>query len=439
MDRRTMLASGLAATGTAAALATQAGKAMAATPKGFPKGFRWGTASAAHQVEGNNTLSDLWLVEQVKPTMFSEPSGDANNAFELWPRDLDLVKDLGLDTYRFSIEWARIEPRPGVFSTAMLDHYARMIEGCHQRGLTPMVTFNHFTLPRWFAAQGGWTQKDAADLFARYCDKAARRLATGMGYATTLNEPNMIHLVDKGLPPQMVGMVKAMNQAAGAACGASAFKNGMLPEHDDIPLLEANMLAAHKSGRAAIKAARGDLPVGVSLTMSDDQAVGANSQCDAIRKQFYGPWLELAKQDDFIGVQNYARAVWNAQGQVQPPADTPRSQMGIEIYPASLAGAVRYAHEATGRPVMVTEHGIGIEDDAVRARFIPEALAGLQQAIADGVPVLGYVHWTLADNFEWVFGFKHKYGLCSVDRATFARTPKPSAAVLGAIAKRNAV
>src|SRR5262249_18744303 len=147
----------------------------------------------------------------------------------------------------------------------------------------------------------------------------------------------------------------------------------------------------------------------------------------------------LAKQDDFIGVQNYARAIWNAQGQVQPPADTPHNQMGTEIYPASLAGAVRYAHEATGRPVMVTEHGIGIEDDAVRAKFIPEALAGLQQAIADGVPVLGYVHWTLADNFEWVFGFKHKYGLCSIDRATFARTPKPSAAVLGAIAKRNAV
>lgn len=439
MDRRTMLASGLAATGAAAALATPAGKAMAATPKGFPKGFRWGTASAAHQVEGNNTLSDLWLVEQVKPTMFMEPSGDANNSFELWPRDLDLVKQMGLDTYRFSIEWARIEPRPGVFSIAMLDHYARMIEGCHERGLTPMVTFNHFTLPRWFAAQGGWTQQDAAELFARYCDKAARRLAAGMGYATTLNEPNMIHLVDKGLPPQMAGMVKAMNQAAGAACGANNFKNGMLPEHDDIPLLETNMLAAHKAGRAAIKAARGDLPVGVSLTMSDDQAVGENSQRDAIRKQFYGAWLELAKQDDFIGVQNYARAIWNAQGQVQPPADTPRNQMGTEIYPASLAGAVRYAHEATGRPVMVTEHGIGIEDDAVRAKFIPEALAGLQQAIAEGVPVLGYVHWTLADNFEWVFGFKHKYGLCSVDRATFARTPKPSAAVLGAIARRNAV
>lgn len=435
MDRRTMLASGLAA----GAFATQTGKAIAAAPKGFPKGFKWGTASAAHQVEGNNTLSDLWLVEQVKPTMFMEPSGDANNSFELWPRDLDLVKQMGLDTYRFSIEWARIEPRPGVFSIAMLDHYARIIEGCHERGLTPMVTFNHFTVPRWFAAQGGWTQKDAADLFARYCDKAARRLAAGMGYATTLNEPNMIHLVDKGLPPQMAGMVKAMNQAAGAACGASNFKNGMLPEHDDIPLLEENMLAAHKAGRAAIKAARGDLPVGVSLTMSDDQAVGANSQRDAIRKQFYGPWLELAKQDDFIGVQNYARAIWNAQGQVQPPADVPRSQMGVEIYPASLAGAVRYAHEATGRPVMVTEHGIGIEDDAVRAKFIPEALAGLQQVIADGVPVLGYVHWTLADNFEWVFGFKHKYGLCSVDRATFARTPKPSAAVLGAIAKRNAV
>ena len=435
IDRRTIMT---AAAG-AAAMANTPGHAMAAAPRAFPKGFRWGVATAAHQTEGNNTASDLWLAEHVQPTLFREPSGDANNAFELWPGDLDLVQSLGLDTFRFSLEWARIEPEPGQFSIAMLDHYARIIEGCHARGLAPMVTFNHFTVPRWFAAQGGWTAKDSAGLFARFCGKAAQRLADGMAYATTLNEPNMARVIGQVLPPQMSGAIAAMNAAAGKACGSATFKNAMLPEAADIDTIEANQLAAHSAARAAIKAAKGDLPVGVSLTVSDDQTIGENSLRDRMRALFYGPWMELAKQDDFIGVQNYARAVWNSTGQLPPPEGAKLNAMGAELYPPSLAGAVRYAHEATGKPVMITEHGIGIGDDAARARFIPEALSHLHEAMAQGVPVLGYVHWTLADNFEWIFGYSHKFGLCEVDRANFVRTPKPSAAVLHGIARRNAL
>ena len=111
--------------------------------------------------------------------------------------------------------------------------------------------------------------------------------------------------------------------------------------------------------------------------------------------------------------------------------------MGSEIYPASLEGAVRYAHQATGRPVLVTEHGLGTTDDRQRAAFIPPALAGLKRAMDDGVPVLGYIHWSLLDNFEWYFGYAPHFGLVEVDRATFRRTPKPSAAILGAIARGN--
>lgn len=435
IDRRTMLA----ATAGAAALAAAPRTAMAAAQRRFPKGFLWGTATAAHQTEGNNTASDLWLAEQVQPTLFREPSGDANNAFELWPGDLDLVKSLGLNTCRFSLEWARIEPEPGQFSLAMLDHYARIIEGCHARGLVPMVTFNHFTVPRWFAAQGGWTAKDSASLFARYCGKAATRLADGMGYATTLNEPNTGRLIAFALPPEMGGAITAMNAAAGKACGAPGFKNAMLPETADIETAEANLLAAHTAGRAAIKAAKSGLPVGVSIAVSDDQAAGDPAYRDKMRALFYGPWMELAKQDDFIGVQNYSRAVWTSTGALPPPDGVVKNVMGTEVYPASLGGAVRYAHEATGKPVMITEHGIGIADDTVRAKFIPEALTSLHETMAQGVPVLGYVHWTLADNFEWIFGYESAFGLCSVDRTTFARTPKPSADVLRSIAMRNAV
>ncbi|WP_205691941.1 glycoside hydrolase family 1 protein [Caulobacter soli] len=437
MDRRTMLA----ATGAAAAMSATltAGSAQAATRAGFPAGFRWGAATAGHQVEGGNVGSDIWLLEHIQPTLFQQSSGDACNSFELWATDLDLVKALNLDTYRFSLEWARIEPAQGEFSQAALDHYARIIDGCHARGITPMVTFSHFSLPRWFAALGGWTSPEAADLFARYCDKAARRLAAGMGYAVTLNEPNMIAVIAAALPPQAIALVEQMNAAAGRACGSTNFRNGMIPQLNDISLTQTNLLAAHKAGRAAIKAVRGDLPVGVSLTVSDDQAVGENSLRDQKRALYYGAWLDAIKGDDFVGAQNYARAEYTATGVLPPPKGVPISEMGVEVYAPSLAGSVRYVHEATGLPVMITEHGVGTPDDAIRAKFIPESLAELQKVVAAGVPVLGYVHWSLLDNFEWIFGYSKHFGLCEVDRATFKRTPKPSAAVLAGIAKANRV
>jgi beta-glucosidase len=149
-------------------------------------------------------------------------------------------------------------------------------------------------------------------------------------------------------------------------------------------------------------------------------------------------WLDLARDDDFVGVQNYERAVYDARGPVPPQPGVALNQLGSsDIYPLSLAGAVRYAHQAAGVPVLVTEHGLGHADDSLRAAFIGPALAGLLDAVQDGVPVLGYLHWSLLDNFEWVFGFDVRFGLHEVDRATFARIPKPSAAVYAAIARAN--
>ena len=436
IDRRTVLK-----TAGATAVALSAGTAQAASAaagRGFPKGFLWGAATASYQVEGNNVASDLWLVEHVQPTLFQQPSGDAVNSFELWATDLDLVKSLNLNSYRFSIEWSRIEPEPGQFSRAMLDHYARIVDGCHARGIAPVVTFCHFTTPRWFAAQGGWTHPKSPELFARYCDQVARRIAPGIAYAITLNEPNMITVVGDVLPPPMMGLIDQMNQAAGRASGSDTFKNGMMLAAQDIAVAQDNMIAAHKAGRAAIKAVRADLPVGVSLTITDDQVVGDDATLrDRKRALYYGPWLEAAKGDDFIGVQNYARSQWTATGPLPAPQGAPMNQMGAEIYAPSLAGAVAYAHQATGSPVLISEHGVGTADDALRARFIPESLAELRKTMASGVPVLGYLHWSLVDNFEWIFGYSKQFGLCGVDRETFVRTPKPSAGVLAAIARAN--
>jgi beta-glucosidase len=435
MDRRELLT---AASSVGMALATGAEAAPPRDGGAFPKGFLWGAATAGHQIEGNNTASDLWLAEHVKPTLFAEPSGDACNSLELWPVDLDLVRELGLNSYRFSLEWARIEPEPSAFSIAMLDHYKAVIEGCRARGITPVVTFSHGTTPRWFAARGGWTNPDSPQLFARFCDRAARHLAGPIGYATTLNEPNTANILASVFPPQFAEAAKAMHAAAGQACNSSKFRT-IFVDAAEAPGVTANLIAAHRAGKAAIKAVRGDLPIGFNLSLQDDEAAGPSSLRDAKRAAFYGAWLKVAKDDDFMGVQNYIRVKWGAKGALAPPAGAKLNMDGSEVYAPSLADAVRFAHTATGVPIMVSEHGVVTKDDQLRAEFIPAALAELQKVTREGVPVIGYLHWSLMDNFEWFFGFGHTYGLCSVDRTTFRRTPKPSAAVYAAIARRNAV
>lgn len=183
-DRRTVIA------GAGALAAMPATASMSARPvdPAFPKGFLWGAATAGHQVEGNNVNADCWLVANVKPSAYAEPSGDANNSFELWPTDLGLVRDMGLNTYRFSLEWARIEPEQGRFSAAMLDH--------------------------------------APALFARFCDVAARHLAGAIGYATTLNEPNLTGKLQDLLPGDLLGKDKAMSAAAALASGTKEFRAG---------------------------------------------------------------------------------------------------------------------------------------------------------------------------------------------------------------------
>ncbi|MDR6788293.1 beta-glucosidase [Sphingomonas sp. BE138] len=433
IDRRGFVAA-TATTSAMPALARTGGSGA------FPKGFLWGASTAGHQIEGNNVNSDQWLLENVTPTITGARSGDAVNSFEQWPADLDMVTAIGLNSYRFSLEWPRIEPDEGQFSRAMLDHYKRIIEACRARGITPVLTFNHYTTPRWFAARGGWLHPQSPALFTRFCERAARHLAADVGMATTLNEPNLAKLLRLVLPPQFMGGLRANLAAAARAANVPSFvvANTVLPE--DVPGVTANMLKGHKSARGAIKSVRPDLPVGVSLAMADDQAVGPNSLRDAKRAELYGEWLDAAKHDDFVGVQNYERNLWDAKGKVDAPPGGLRNFRGAEVYPPSLAGAVRYAHQATGVPVLVSEHGVGTNDDSVRAALIPAALRELKVAMDEGVPVKGYLHWSLLDNYEWGVGFDQgPFGLCAVDRTTWKRTLKPSAAVYGAIARRNAL
>lgn len=426
VDRRGVLGLGLAAS---AAIAVPARAAR------HDAKFLWGAATAGHQVEGNNVNADIWLLEQMKPTLFAEPSGDACDSLHRWGEDVALVKALGLNCYRFSVEWSRIEAAEGQFSQAYLDHYARIVDHCRASGLAPVVTFNHFTTPRWFAARGGWEAPDAPELFARYCTRVARAMAAGISHALTFNEPNLsIGGAWSRFQPdaRARGAMQALIAAAAKASGSESFS--VLNGGDSAPMIP-GVLRAHRLGRDAIKAVRGDLPVGMSLAISDDVGVGPDSLLAAKRRARYEPFFEAGRDDDFVGVQTYERSFIGRTGPLDTPAGGARRKDGKPFEPEAIGGAIRYAHAATGKPILVTENGIETDDDAERARFIPLAVAAVEAARRDGVPVLGYIHWSLLDNFEWFGGYKPKFGLVAVDRTTFKRTPKPSARVLGAIAR----
>jgi len=409
--------------------------------KAFPEKFLWGCATAAHQVEGNNTNSDFWAMEHLPQSMFKEPSGDACDHYHLYPQDISMLADLGFNTYRFSLEWARIEPEEGYFSNAELEHYRRMLATCHEHQLTPMLTYYHFSLPRWFAVKGGWASEKAADLYARFCEKATRHLGDLMGYASTMNEPDVPQLLNWfNLPGAPAGMSIAEMMQAGLG---NVRKQLNAPEFSDLFLGDGKktrdgLLAAHAKGKEAMKSVRPAMPVGFNLAMTDDQAAAEDSHLEEKRADVYAPWLEAATHCDYLGVQTYSRSIVGKKD-LPVPQGAELTQVGMEFYPECVEHVVRYASKETGVPIIVTENGIATEDDTRRVEYVQRALAGLKRAIDDGVDCRGYIAWSLMDNFEWMSGFTPKFGMVAVDLKTQKRTIKPSAAVLGNIARRNAL
>jgi beta-glucosidase len=409
--------------------------------KKFPANFLWGTATAAHQVEGGNTASDFWLMENVPDSLFAEPSGDACDHYQLYPQDFALLKGLGFAAYRFSIEWARIEPEEGFFSRAALDHYRRMIAAARALDIIPIVTFHHFTAPVWFTRDGGWTERKSVDRFARYCESAGRALGDLVLTACTINEANI---------PMMISASRMANEQrpwsppksfAGIArrCGGNAARWSPYLVCDGYAATP-QLIAAHRKAYVALKSVGLTCPIGITLALLDMQAEpGGEALRDAAEQVIEGQFLESVRGDDFVGVQTYTRIRFGAKGHLPPPATAERTQMGYEFYPEALEATIRKAARMSGCPVLVTENGIGTEDDTRRIAFTRRALEGVRATIADGVDVRGYIHWSLLDNFEWLEGYRPKFGLVAVDRETQARRPKPSAYWLGSIAKNNAL
>lgn len=387
----------------------------------MPDGFLWGASTSAHQTEGNNINSDWWRNEQLPYGL--ERSGDAVDSYHRYPEDMQLLADAGLGAYRFSIEWARIEPSQGEFSLAELAHYRRMIDAARHRGLTPVVTLHHFTHPQWFVDDGGWLHPDAVERFAHYIDHVATIL-DGVEWVCTINEPNVLAL--------MLGVGRRI-----AAGGEPLAPEALTVPDEEIGRI---LIAAH---HAAVAVLRSRTTGKIGWTVAQQALVstpGNEAKLIELQHLWEDLYLEAARDDDFLGVQAYTSQNVDANGVVPHPEHPDNTLTGWAYRPDALGIALRHAWDVTGGkvPLLVTENGIATDDDTRRIAYITTALGHLADAITDGLDVRGYLHWSALDNYEWGH-WAPTFGLIAVDRATFARTPKPSLAWLGAIATSNAI
>ncbi len=429
----------------------------------FPKNFLIGAATAAHQVEGNNVHSDYWLQEQMPHSSFTEPSGLACDHYNRYEEDIRLLAEAGLNAYRFSVEWARIEPEEGRFDETEIEHYRSVIRCCKAHGVEPIVTLMHFTSPAWLIKKGGWEAESTIDYFRRYAAYVADQLGSELHYICTINEANM-GLQLAAISKRFMMMAEQAKKAAasGAKNAEGTVQVGMnfekMMENMKFAAMENAqafgtpqpqifvsartpqgdllVMRAHQAAKAAIKAICPQIQVGLTLSLHDLQALpGGEAFADAAWDEEFRHYLPYIEGDDFLGVQNYTRTQYGPQGQLPAPEGAELTQMQYEFYPEALEHVIRRVREDFKGDLIVTENGIAVSDDTRRVEFIRRAITGVRNCVADDIPVKGYFYWSLMDNFEWQKGFSMTFGLIAVDRTTMERTPKESLKVLGGYAR----
>lgn len=411
--------------------------------------FLLGASTAAHQVEGNNIHSDFWALEQMEGSSYKEPSRDAVDHYNRYQEDIRLMREAGLNAFRFSIEWARIEPVKGIYDEDEIRHYKKVLQCCHDNGITPIVTMHHFSSPKWLISEGGWENEDTVQYFADYCRYVIKRLGSQMEYVCTINEANMglqIAAVAKdmmrkmGVNPQ-VGMNFNLSEEFKKRRGNEAAVFGLKPDQPVNTFLSMRtekgdllIMRAHEEARDAMKAECPHLKVGLTLSLYDLQPQeGGEEMAGKMWKDDFEHYLPYLQKDDFIGIQNYTRKLVDKNGGLPAPEGSELTQMGYEFYPEGISHVVRHVAEQFSIPILVTENGIATDDDARRVEYIRRAVAGIAECVRDGIPVKGYLHWTFMDNFEWQEGYAITFGLVAVDRTSQKRTPKSSLEYLGSL------
>jgi beta-glucosidase len=411
-----------------------------AQQSGFPPGFFWGTSTAAHQVEGDNRHSDWWECEQ--DGRLPVQSGEACRHYERYAEDFDFARSLGNNAHRFSIEWSRLEPEPGQWNEAALEHYRDVVRALRARGLEPVVTLHHFTHPAWFTRRGGWTRRDSVRLFATYVQRVAAALAPEVRWWITINEPT-------------VYAKRALVRGDWPPCRPHPWWQVLWALR--------NLGRAHVAAYRILHAARADVQVGIAHSapyVVPCRTHGLRGFADRLAAYLRDTVLNRApfwllghrprQVLDFIGLNYYTRQIVARSGsgtgllvgvecKLSHHAEPRRfNSLGWEIYPAGLTGVLR-RFARYGVPLMVTENGLAARDEAERVQFLSDHVDAVAAALRAGVPVLGYFYWTLFDNFEWSEGFSARFGLAALEPGTLRRVPRPVAATYAAICRANSV
>lgn len=400
--------------------------------------FLLGSATAAHQVEGNNINSDFWHQEHMKNTRFKEPSNKAVDHYNRYKEDIDLLKQANLNAYRFSIEWARIEPKKGKFDNNEIEHYRDVLNYCISNRITPIVTMHHFSSPKWLISEGGWESTKVIEYFTNYCAYVVNELGDLLEYICTINEANMgIQISSKikkyigmkegsiqvGLSNKLLNNEQEKEElmTVFGVDKANTFLSPRSIESDEIVCL------AHQKARKVMKEINNNLKIGLTLSLHDFQSEDNNNKF--VNEEWeleFQRYIKYIKNDEFLGLQNYTRKIFDETGELPVPSNSKRTQMGYECYPQALENVIKKVAKEIDIPIMVTENGIATSNDKERVEFITEALNGLKRCQDYGINILGYMYWSLLDNFEWQKGFEYTFGLIEVNRNTFERIPKPS-------------
>jgi len=427
----------------------------------FPAGFKWCVATAGHQVEGGDVSSDWADWEKghfssgLPHIKNGEVSGLTDDHWNHLESDTALLVDLGVGTYRFSIEWSKIEPAEGQYDLEAVAHYRREIALLHEKGINPMITLHHYTLPMWVAQKGGWDWKGIVDAFSRYTTYVYNNIAPDNRDFITLNEPTIqlgAGWVLGVFPPgktdlSIINPLTHMLEAHAASyhilhdladARGAPIRVG-IAHHLRIfdPYNHFNILE---------RIAAGTLDEFFNWTFINAADTGQIhvklSPHNIFNKKIKG----LSHSQDFIGLNYYSRDIVKVnlfakqKIKIEVKEGAPVSDEGWEIYPEGIYRLLKEMnHRYPKRPIFITENGIADGTDAQRPKFIYDHLKFVHQAIQEGVTVEGYCHWSSMDNFEWNMGTGPRFGLYSVDYATETRIPRASALLFSKIAADNAI
>ena len=366
----------------------------------FPENFYWGTSTSAYQVEGG--IKNDW--SKIGGQYDAGQACDHYNRFE---QDFDLAKAMNNNAHRFSIEWARIEPKPGEFDQKEIEHYRKVISALRERGLEPFVALNHYTLPTWFAKSGGWLCKENIKYFIRYAEFLVKSLPQ-VKFWITFNEPYLyssFSFFEKRWPPfekNFFKFLKVLN----------------------------NLLDAHNKTYQIIHK---DFP-GKMVGMSEFVMFFSGFLSPIKNIRYFYFLNKIKNYQDFIGLNYYLH---HSLFEVLKLSHGEKTDMGWEICPEGIYHVLKDLKKYN-RPIYITENGLADAKDEKRTKFIIEHLKWVHKAIEEGIDVRGYFHWSLLDNFEWDKGFEPRFGLIEIDyNNNLKRIPRPSSKIYAEICKNN--